>query len=571
MNLVLVKWQQIQLFVLGVGFVFLGTKPSYGQEQWISVPPRTVAADSIGADLSEGEMYETLYGIEHLRLERWILQNTERFTDPMLLKEVARLKKEAENFADTGDYVLAVTWLETIWELLQEPTESAAIAAEAVPASDGLVDVLTRTGSSSSVIWSTELMTGVDLWRHQFQFPVEEVGDQSISSFEAQGGNPYTGLRISLDYTRAKTSVQGYASFKYSRDYLSGELDFRLVNPIGLHSSWRLENRLSGNSFYSDENLTYVQNNTLLAFNLRRLGPFFLDVEDEFMIRRYGNEIGSYPNYFHNAFKTYFGVRFTPRSLLRLGYRNVSRTHPNFQVNDYQENRFDVNWFQALGEEASLVLENEFRLRDYTKVEVDTFFQDYSENYFRAEMRLPFTHTFGLEFEGGFTRRDYKFMSGNSLPDFWLWQVEPRLYVRFGRGWRIAGGGLYRAQTFEDLTRRLAAVDVTVDAAQGIAFEDYYAYGPTVLIELFTAGGFILSLQDAFLFQRYPNSAKTNVDALGIYQDRNINSILLFLSWNITPRWRFTALANMDDERGLKKESNDANNTLLGFELNYIF
>jgi len=92
-----------------------------------------------------------------------------------------------------------------------------------------------------------------------------------------------------------------------------------------------------------------------------------------------------------------------------------------------------------------------------------------------------------------------------------------------------------------------------------------------VLIELFTAGGFILSLQDAFLFQRYPNSAKTNVDALGIYQDRNINSILLFLSWNITPRWRFTALANMDDERGLKKESNDANNTLLGFELNYIF
>ena len=62
---------------------------------------------------------ESYYGIEMQRLERWILKNTEKFSDPILLKEIARLKKEAEKFAKTKDFQMANLWLETIWELLQ--------------------------------------------------------------------------------------------------------------------------------------------------------------------------------------------------------------------------------------------------------------------------------------------------------------------------------------------------------------------------------------------------------------------------------------------------------------------
>ena len=54
-------------------------------------------AESFSDTLSdENWNEETYYEIEKLRLERWILKNTEKFSDSVLLKEVAHLKKEAE-------------------------------------------------------------------------------------------------------------------------------------------------------------------------------------------------------------------------------------------------------------------------------------------------------------------------------------------------------------------------------------------------------------------------------------------------------------------------------------------
>ncbi|MFQ5753898.1 MAG: hypothetical protein ACE5HI_18070, partial [bacterium] len=66
---------------------------------------------------------ETYYGIEMLRLQRWIRENTQKLSDPVLLKEIVRLKKEAENFAENEDFTMAVFWLETIWDLLQPDEE----------------------------------------------------------------------------------------------------------------------------------------------------------------------------------------------------------------------------------------------------------------------------------------------------------------------------------------------------------------------------------------------------------------------------------------------------------------
>jgi len=39
---------------------------------------------------------ETYYGIEILRLERWVLRNIEKLNDPVLLKEIAHEKNQAE-------------------------------------------------------------------------------------------------------------------------------------------------------------------------------------------------------------------------------------------------------------------------------------------------------------------------------------------------------------------------------------------------------------------------------------------------------------------------------------------
>ncbi|NIR52932.1 hypothetical protein GWO43_30380, partial [candidate division KSB1 bacterium] len=62
-----------------------------------------------------------------------------------------------------------------------------------------------------------------------------------------------------------------------------------------------------------------------------------------------------------------------------------------------------------------------------------------------------------------------------------------------------------------------------------------------------------------------------NVDLIGIYQDRNINSIMLFLTWNVSRRWRFSVFANMDDERSQREDNLDSQNTVVGLEVNYLF
>lgn len=563
-----VNTRSILHLIVGVGFVFFAANTANSQgKQFVETAGL--------ADSSSGEGWgdETFYEIEMLRLKRWIIENAKKLVDPVLLKEVARLKKEAENFAENEDYLLAVTWLETIWDLLQpeEDLESNDNVTLEYADDIGPGDP-TLSDSEKNFTWTREVISGVDLWRHEFHFSLPQVDGFEVTSFNADGGNPFTGFRLSFDYSNhTRRSIQGYSSFKYSRDYLSGEVDLRFVNPIGKDSFWQIENRFSGNAFYRDIDLKYFQNILAMAINLRGLGPISFNVEDEFQIRRYADEAGTYPNYYHNKLKSFLKADLGSGSFVGAGYRNVNRIHPNFDINDYRENRIDFNWLQMLGEETSVSVDNELRFRDYTNVRVDTFFQDYTENYFRGGLRIPFNHNFGTELEGSITKRDYTFFSANSLPDYLLWEVEPEVYLRLGADWRVSAGFVYRNQTHQKLISRLSVVDANIDAARSIIFEDYYAYGPVFTIELLKIDGIVFSLQESFVLQRHPNTQHRNPSILGIYQDRNINSILLFFSWNLSHRWRFSALANIDDERSRRDDDNDSQNTILGLELNYLF
>ena len=256
-------------------------------------------------------------------------------------------------------------------------------------------------------------------------------------------------------------------------------------------------------------------------------------------------------------------------SYLGAGYRNIQRLHANYAVNDYRENRFELSWFQAVGRNMSFSFENELRYRNYTNVPVDTTFQDYWEDYFRGDLRIPFNSFFGTEIQGSITKRDYDFFSVKSLPDYVQWEIEPELYFKLGADWRIGAGFYYSEQIHQKFVNRVPVA--SVDAVVSIPFEDYFSYGPTLTIEFFQIDGIMLNLRESFLLQRYPNFQTRNVQSFNLYSDRNINSILLFFSWNISNRWRCSVLANMDDDRSRKEESGDSQNTLVGLEVNYLF
>jgi hypothetical protein len=542
------------LLILGFLWLFALNGALSGQEP--QNPQSIAAIDSITVNESEHALYE----IERLRFERWVIANTEKLTDPLLLKEIVRLKKEADAFAEKDDFTLALIWMETIWDLLKP--DSSQIGGNELSSdlvNDSAGGLLLEP--SSKFRWTKELITGIDVWRQEFQFTFFE-GD---SSFLDGSGNPYSGVRAAFEYNpNARQSFQTLAFFKYSRDYLSGDLEIRFRNPLGQNSAWRLENRFEGSSFYRDFDLKYLQNRTTFAFDLRRLGPLSIDLKEEFQLRNYADSGSTYPNYYHNTLSGLAKIHTNLGSYFGAGYRNTARGHPDFKANNYFENRFEFSWYQTLGRELNFSIVNDLYFREYPNAPADTIFQDYRENYFRADVKIPFTAILGAEIEGSIASRDYKNLNVN-FPDNTLWEIEPRLYLKIGRDWQISAGGYY-----SELNHQKFPLASTTDAAS-IMFEDYEMYGPTFTFEFFKINGVMFNIQQSFLWQRYPTSRQRKVTNLAVYSDRQIYSILFFLSWNVSARWRFTALANMDDDRSRQQDSSDSNNTLVGLELNYSF
>lgn len=534
-----------------LAFVALGENAS-GQDSY------NVASSFSPDSLSQEENDNALYQIAMLRFERWAIANTEELADPLLLKEVVRLKKEAEAFAENQDFDLALIWMETIWDLL-EPTRAPDFT-NPEDLKPYLISDDVLLNPPAKFRWTKELSTGIDIWRQEFQFTFFE-GD---STFLDGSGNPYSAVRTTFEYTpTSRRSIQALTNFKYSRDYLAGDLEIRFRNPLGQSSMWRLDNRFEGSSFYRDFDVKYFQNRSTLAFDLRRLGPFSIDLKEEFLLRNYADSNSSYPNYYNNMLNGTVKFPTNLGSYLGAGYTNLIRLHPDFDVNDYVEHRLELSWYQTLGHELNFNLENDLQFRDYTDAPTDTIFQDYVEDYFRGQVKIPFTSVLGSEIESSITYRDYDILNV-SFPDYLLWEIEPRLYVKIGQQWQIAAGGYYSALNNQTRVPVASATD-----AVSILFEDYYMYGPTFLIDFFQINGIIFNLQQSFLWQRYPNSRRSNTN-LALYADRQIYSILFFLTWNIS-RWRLTALANMDDDRSRHQESSDSNNTLVGLELNYSF
>ncbi len=527
------------------------------------------------ADWSE----ETFYGIEMLRLERWVLKNTEKFSDPVLLKEIARLKKEAENFAQIEDFQMANLWLETIWELLQ-PDDDAIL----VPLEDDsyFLDNLTNTSlkPANKFSWSRELSSGVDVWHWRQEIDLGTIPNDAAllasasidSTILESNGNPFTGVRFKFDYgTGFRNSVQSMVFLKYSRDYLSGEVNAKIDKPIGAKSSWRFENRFQGTSYFrSGFGINkFWQNTSMLLFKVQGSRLFSFDFGDEFILRRYdhknegNNEQESYPDYLNNTLRTSTRLNFGFGSFVELGYKNVQRKHSTSKKRDYQENRVSLSFLKTSSKSFNLNLETDLRLRDYANPQPDSnsIYADFWENNFAGDMRLDFTGKVGSEVRSNLLKREYRFVS-ESLFDYLFWEVEPQLYFRFNEDWRI-GSGVYYAQQSHNKSTSAA---------------DYYKVGPVVTLELFQINGVLLSLREAFIFERFPNietdvnrnSNENDSSLINFYSDRNSNSLSLFLTWNVSPRWQLNILANFDDDRH-RDNSGDSQNTLVGLDLNYTF
>ncbi len=544
-----------------------------------------ISADSSATNWSaSGVTYE----IDQLRLRRWL----EAHQDTAAVEfwsQVLALQQEANTFATQQDYVTAqlildtalelIGWRETVFMPLMEPdSERVAVVAGSFPASP-----------SSAWEWRREVMFGADLWRQEFDLGLAEDN----SSYVDRDGNPFAGLRISLNHnpllrplaqkpqpgspallpeSRA-LSFSAYAMLKSSRDYYSGELEFSGRQAVGSRTALRFQMRLDGTSYRRDLDLHYWQNTTSAVASAEVGKNFRFEIGDELRLRRYRQQNELYPNYLQN--QASMGAIFSSSYTTRLDsrYSFIARIHDSCPVDDYVEHRVDASIFQSTANNSAVLLENIWRHRIYpTEVAGGcprTYQNAFQEEYARADLRLGLSEAIALRVEGDFTLRQHQTPS-DSTPDFLSTTVNPQLQFKLWADWQISVGYLYLLRVYDKDIIRSQRSTVASDLSYSF-YEDYYSHGFTFGVDLIRTDGIWLSVNENFEMRTYPNAVAQNLPGFGLYSDRNINSLLLFFSWNFLPRWQAGVLANFDNDHSRTENQSDSRNTLFSIDLSYSF
>lgn len=520
----------------------------------------TGAADSVAASGIE----ETLLALQLLKLDLWLLRHSE--DPPDFIEDVQVLRDDAAEMLRRGDLATARAFVETCWELIE------AMDAEDENGSESI-----RTlGDNGSVVeerdpdgfrWSREVLIGTDFWRQDF-----DLAFITDTSFVEDSANPFVGLRLNFEGGDWKEGWLAHLLFKTSRDYLSGEAGFEVRRSLGGVGTWSIGNRLEGTRYRPETlDLKYLQNSTRFLTEFRPLGRFQMRLEDDLRIRRYGDESDVYPSYLEN----------TPRALgyltlgpLRLGVggRLQSRSHASLPKYDYREWGWEVSSFWSAGLGSALFFELRRSRRDYfnTNPADTTFLQPYNESTLNTDWRLGANSAIGFRATAFGTIRKYESRSPFTL-DYLDLEARPELVFRLSRHVNLALGFFVGWRDYRepepvrlDLISR-PALRTSID------FEDYRTLGPSLTLEILGTERFMLNLVESYQWRRYPNSQFQSVDNFSLYSNRNINSLLLFLSWAVSADWQLDLIANLDDDRGQQAHQGNSQSTLFSLQLTYGF
>jgi len=530
-----------------------------------------VPADSAALKSAEVSTYE----IDRFRLLRWMRAHQDSSARDFLA-QILDLITEADGFARRQDYLTAQLILDTALELTGLRMETTGATKSSAPPIEP-----PRANSE----WRREVLFGVDLSGFEFRFADQE------SLYVDRDGNPFVGLRLSLNHdatpplnTRASSlsglspqpeahglNFDAYALLKSSRDYFSGELEFNGRQALGRGSYWRVQNRLEAISYHRDFDLQYWQNVTSALAVAEINQNFRFEVVDELRWRRYRAQNDFYPNYIQN--RAGFGVVFNPAYTTRLDsrYSYTVQAHDLCPSYDYLEHRIEAAAFQKSAANSSIALENIWRSRIYPNHPAsDTCRIDlqktYQEEYARVDLRLGLNETVALRVEGDFTLLQYKAPSADK-PDFLKMLVNPQLQFQLFADLQVSLGYLYLLRVNDKDIIQLNPVTVVRDTIPQPLERDYYAHGVTFGVDLIRTGGLLLSAIENYEIRTYPDAPVNDI----LNYNRNINSLLLFFSWNFRPRWQANVLANFDNDHSRDDDQRDSRNTLFTIDLGYSF
>lgn len=528
------------------------------------LPGQTVPDDSAIVASDEDGMY---YDIAKLRIVRWLREHKREMTKEAF-DQIVELLQEAQNFAKQNDYETALLLLDTASEIISSSIAEAS--GEASDAPEGLGQEKTPPARWN---WQPQIVTGVDFWRQNLELGLAGETTSTITS----AGNPFTGVRLRADHQRtALGRVESYMLAKASRDYYSGEFELRTLRGNSNSSHWGLENRFDLTRYRDTTGVSNFEYRTALRTGVELFKNFVLLAGDEFRVRRYQHSDEFSATLFSDNWQNlgYAGLQFASGLSTRLRgvYSYATRRYPRSPIDDYVEHRIEASAYQLTATNSSIFLENIWRQRKYVRGDnCDSYRNSYQEEYFRSDFRFGLSSNLSFDTQADFTLRQHD-ISCEQTPDYFHLTARPRFLVRIWKDWQIGLGYVYVLRVHQkDIIRTTPVTDAASDSERLISYEDYFSHGLSVSLELFHLGNFMLSLTDQYELRTYPNAATNNVPGLGLFTDRKINSILLFLTWKMFPSLELGMLANYDNDQGRQENQSDFQNTIFSLELGYNF
>ncbi len=528
--------------------------------------------DTLAHALSDTSLIEwsekSAYQIARLRVQRWLLKN-QSLAQTSAYQNAAEILREAESFAHESDYITAQVLLETALEVIATDVKPSASQQASSPA----LSPHSQSSSKPQWHWQREALAGVDLSRLEYELGNEDLEEFQINLAQRtvqDNANPFAGARFHVSRSGgAAWDFRAFSLLKTSREYHNGLLEFAAQSAPGQETHWRAENRFEATSYRDTSGLRYWQNTSILQGGVKLGKHVKIEVGDEFRVRRYGEEREFSPDYLHNevGVGAIYSAGFATRAQAR--YEYGVRSHPRFSQEDYVEHRFEASVSQYALENSAIFAQNIWRRRIYPLGIPDSSFQNtYQEEFLRADLTIGFTERAALRLEGDLTLRQYETPSMYT-PDFLNARINPKLQLKIWRDWQASVGYIFLLQA--NSTKQAATANDPEPSLVSDFYEDYYANGFTLGLDLFSASGFLLSASHVFEARIYPDSPLKDATAFNPNPNRNNNSFLLFLSWQVNPHWQVNAIANFDSQISRSEYSEDLRNTIFSFELGYAF
>ncbi|MBN1543107.1 hypothetical protein JW992_13275 [candidate division KSB1 bacterium] len=395
---------------------------------------------------------------------------------------------------------------------------------------------------------------GLDLWQQQFGIVLTDK-DSVLSESEY---NPAFGWssRYAAN-SRLYPTWQAEVDLKFSREYWSGFVRGRVRKNL-MSGICTADNRLEATRYRYFSDWRYVQNRTRIEYEyaLGQAGSFSGQVQAEG--RLYEAETTLLNHYFGAETGVGLNLLVSSRDRLDLQVSTGLRRHPSCAPRNFYET-FAALRHNRLSKRLFLHNRFDYRQRIYPAAFVDSLYtsdfrQITAESMARCDLSAGLS--VGLE-----TQIDWRLLQENlsTLPSYRQIRVEPFF--------QLVKLPMTTVQIGYPFILRNYWGQSSIDYAW--ESEDYAARGPSLSLDWIQSERFFLSLIGEIQFRRYADSQDESEAALPIYADRNVYSLLLNLSWNLTKNFEISAFLHVNLDHDADIQGSDFSSNLLNFKLSY--